>query len=319
MLDLVLGALLVALAIRGWMRGFVREIISLVVLLAGTVASFRLSTPLGRVFAAMSGSSPDASRFVAGIVIFLAIAIAAAIISRVLHLGMRVLPGVPTLNRAGGAALSLIAFVLLVTIAVSLATVVPLPEAAAEELEQSAVAEGLTNPDGMPQHILGLLSGDRVVEITLRIRELTGGPSAVATVEQPIAVPATAPAELERLADAEEAVLQLLNEERVDADVVPVLRSDGLDQIAFDLAFAGYASGTVEVLGDGALRAELDSAGLLSITRTELVVLAASPEAGHTALADEPAADMVGAGFNKVGIAVVRGPVGLLIVEVLAG
>ncbi|MEA2000393.1 MAG: CvpA family protein [Actinomycetota bacterium] len=319
MLDLALGALLVVLAIRGWMRGLVKEIISLAVLVLGTIASFRLSTPLGRVFAAMSGSSPDASRFVAGIVIFVGIAIAAAIVSRVLHLGIRVLPGVPTLNRAGGAALSLIAFALLVTIAVSLATVVPLPQAAAEELQQSAVAEGLTDPDGMPQHILGLLSGDRVVEITLRIRELTGGPSAVATAGQPIVVPATAPSELERLPDAEDAVLELLNEERVDAAVAPVLRSPGLDQIAFDLAVAGYGAGTVDVLSDRALRAALDSAGLLSISRTELAVLAASPEAGHTALANETGSEMVGAGFNKAGITVVRGPVGLLIIEVLAG
>ncbi len=110
MLDLVLGALLVVLAIRGWMRGLVREIISLAVLVVGTVAAFRLSTPLGRVFAAMSGASPDATRYVAGIAIFIGLAIAAAVISRVLHLGMRVLPGVSTLNRVAGAGLSLLAF-----------------------------------------------------------------------------------------------------------------------------------------------------------------------------------------------------------------
>ena len=143
MLDLILGALLVGLAIRGWMRGLVKEIISLTVLVVGTIAAFRLSTPVGRIFANMSGASPDASRYVAGIAIFFGVAIGAAIISRVLHLGIRFLPGVSTLNRAAGAALSLIALTLLVTLAVSAATVVTLPEGMQEQLDDSAVAATL--------------------------------------------------------------------------------------------------------------------------------------------------------------------------------
>ena len=58
MLDLVLGALLVGLGIRGWMRGLVKEVISLAVLVVGTILAFRLSTPLGRVLAAMSARRP---------------------------------------------------------------------------------------------------------------------------------------------------------------------------------------------------------------------------------------------------------------------
>lgn len=54
MLDLVLGAALVVLAIYGWMQGLVRAVISLAVLVVGTVASFRLSGPLGEVVADMS-------------------------------------------------------------------------------------------------------------------------------------------------------------------------------------------------------------------------------------------------------------------------
>jgi len=319
MLDVILGALLVALAIRGWMRGLVREIISLAVLIVGTVVSFRLSTPLGRVLAAMSGASPDASRFVAGIGIFLGIAIAAAVMSRTLHLGIRILPGVPTLNRAAGAALSLVALVLVVTLVISLAAVVPLPVAVADELEQSVVADALTEPDGVPQRVLGFLSGDRVVEITLRIRDLTGGPRAVALVGHPVTVPATPVGELERLPDAEEAIFALLNRERVGGDVAPVLRSPGLDQVAFDLAIAGYASGTVTILDEDELRSVLNNDGILSTVHTELVVLAASPEAGHAALIKESAPNMMGPRYSKSGISVIRGPLGLLIVEVLSG
>ena len=319
MLDLVLGALLVGLGIRGWMRGLVKEVISLGVLIVGTFLSFRLSTPVGRVFASMSGASPDASRFVAGMAVFLLVAVGAAVLSRMLHLGLRVVPGGSTLNRAAGAALSLLALVLVVTLLFSLATVLPLPEVLADEVETSTVADALTHPDGAPQQVLGFISGDRVVEITLRIRDVTGEARAVPTVEDPVRVPAADAGELERLPDAEDAAFDLLNRERVSADASPLPRSSGLDQVAFDLAMDGYTTGVLRVLSDDDLRALLDKNGLPSTARSHLVALAASPEAGHAAIADEPTLDLAGAGFTKVGIAVLQGPLGLLTVAVLTG
>lgn len=319
MLDLVLGALLVVLAIRGWMRGLVKEVISLAVLVVGTVASFRLSTPLGRLIADMSGVSPDAARIAAGLFIFVGIAVVAAVVSRVAHLGMRILPGVSTLNRAAGATLSVLAFTLVVTLAVSLATVAPLPEAAADELAASSVADAIIEPDGVPQRVLGFLSGDRVVEITLRIRDLTGNAQAVATPGEPIVLTPTAASDLERLADAEQAMLDLLNRARVAADVSSLPRSPGLDQFAFDLAMEGYGTGSLRLYDDEALRVRLNNSGLPSIARVELAVLAASPETGHAALVDEPSPNMLRGELSRAGIAVVRGPLGLLIVEVLTG
>ena len=319
MLDLVLGVLLVLLAVRGWTRGLVREVIGLAVLVVGTVLAFRLSTPLGRVFAAMSGASPDASRVVAGIFIFLGLSVAAAIVSRVLHLGIRLLPGVSTVNRAAGAALSLAAFALLVTLTISLAAVLPLPEAVADELDASAVAATLTEPDGVPQRVLGFLSGDRVVEISLRIQELTGASSAVATVDSPISIPPVEPDDLKRHERAEDVTFDLLNRERVAHDVAAVLRSSGLNEVAYRLAAEGYVAGSLTVRSSEALRQELDAAGLLSTARGQFAVLAASPEAGHAALVAEPVGALLADGFTKVGIGVARGPYGLLIVGVLTG
>jgi hypothetical protein len=252
-------------------------------------------------------------------VIFFGVAIGAALISRLLHLGMRVLPGVSTLNRAAGAALSLVALVLVVTLAASLATVVPLPKAVAEEIEQSSVADTLIQPDGVPQRVLGFLSGDRVVEITLRIRELTGNARAVATPGNPVQIPAAVGADLERLPNAEDAVFDLLNRERVAAEVSPLPRSSGLDQIAFDLAMEGYTTGRLRIYEGLEFRALLNSVSLPSIARTQSVVLAASPEAGHAAMVEESDSTITGPEFSKVGIAVIQGPQGLLIVQVLTG
>ena len=319
MLDLILGAFLVGLAIRGWQRGLVKEVISLAVLVIGTVAAFRLSTPVGRVFANMSGASPNASRYVAGIAIFLSAALVAALLSRILHLGMRFLPGVSTLNRAAGAALSLIAMTLVVTLAVSMATVLDLPETVEAQLEESTMAAALTEPDGLPQRALGILSGDRVVEISLRIRELTGREEAVAKPGLPLRVPAANPGDLERLAEIEDVIFDLLNRERVAADVDPLLRSSGLDGVAFEHATRSYLSGDVEALSDDQVNTLLNDAGMPSIDQSMVVVLAASPEAAHAALSDDVGETLVRGGFTRVGVTVVQGPIGLLVVQVFSG
>lgn len=319
MIDAALGALLVVLAVKGWVRGLLREIIGLAVLVTGTVLAFRLSTPFGRVLAAMSGSSPGSTRLVAGIIIFLAISIAAAVVVRIAHTGMQVLPGVPTLNRVGGAAFSVLAFALVITLVISLASVTPLPEAVASELEQSRIAETLTAPDGVPQRVLGFLSGDRVVEISLRIRELTGGLRAVAVPGSPLLVPSSGSATVTRLSRAEATMFDLLNRARLEADADPVLRSDGLDQVAFDLALEAFENGAVETLDDAALRALLEQNSLPSVARTEVAVLAASPEGAHEGLVDEAFGAITGPRYARVGIAVVQGPVGLLVIEIMAG
>jgi uncharacterized membrane protein required for colicin V production len=319
MIDAVLGALVVVLAVKGWMRGLVREVIGFVVLVAGTILAFRLSTPFGRVLAAMSGSSPGAARLAAGIIIFLAISIAAAVVIRIAHLGMRALPGLPTLNRVGGAAFAVLAFALLITLVISLASVTPLPEAVAAELEQSKVAETLTAPEGVPQRVLGFLSGDRVVEVSLRIQELTGGLKAVAKQGEPLLLPSLGSAVATRLPGAEGVMFDLLNRARVDADVDPVLRSDGLDQVAFELALGAFEKGTLETLDDPALRSLLEENSLPSVARAEVAALAASPEAAHEGLVAEDSAAISGERYARVGIAVVQGPIGLVVVEVLAG
>ncbi len=215
--------------------------------------------------------------------------------------------------------MSLAAMVLVVTLVASLATVMPLPQAVADEIAESSVADTLTEPDGVPQRVLGFLSGDRVVEITLRIRDLTGDARAVATPGRPVSIPAAAGADLERLPNAEDAVLDLLNRERVAADAAPLPRSSGLDQVAYDLAMEAYGTGELRIYGDAELRTRLNALGLPSIARTHSAVLAASPEAGHAAMVDESGSTMVGSAYTKAGVAVVQGPLGLLIVEVLAG
>jgi hypothetical protein len=134
-----------------------------------------------------------------------------------------------------------------------------------------------------------------------------------------VSIPPATSDELTRLPAAEDAVLDLLNRERVAEDAAPLPRSSGLDQVAFDLAMEGYATGELRIYSDTQLRSLLNNLSLPSIARTQAVVLAASPEAGHVAVVEESGAAITGPDYTKVGIAVVQGPLGLLIVEVLTG
>ena len=69
MVDWVLLAVFVLLAVRGWMRGLIREVIGLAVVIVGLFLAFRLSTPLGSVVESLAGTSADVSRLIAGIFI----------------------------------------------------------------------------------------------------------------------------------------------------------------------------------------------------------------------------------------------------------
>ena len=148
MVDFVLGALIVALAVRGWMRGFVRETVSLVVLIVGLLLAFRLSTPGGAVVESLAGTSTDVSRLAAGIVVFVLISVSAAVVSSFVHRGIHVLPGLPTINRVAGAALGVVAGLVAVTIVLSVFGVLPMPRALANPVDDSTIATRITDPIG---------------------------------------------------------------------------------------------------------------------------------------------------------------------------
>jgi len=232
---------------------------------------------------------------------------------------MRILPGVSTVNRAAGAALSLLALTLVVTLAVSMAQVTSLPESVDEQLDQSAVAAALTDPEGVPQRVLGFLSGDRVVAVSLRLKEMTGSDAAVAVPGSPVEVESGDGDSLERLPAAEETMLDLLNRDRVRGDVDALPRSSGLDRLAFDHALNDYAAGTITALDEDQLRSLLNEEGMPSSVGHMAVVLAASPEAAHAALEASLGDVLGGDRLSKAGITVIQGPFGLLVVEVLTG
>ena len=322
MLDFLLGTVLIGLAIRGWWRGLLREAISLVVLAVGLVVAFRLSSPVGDVVEALAGVSPEVGRLIGGAVIFLGISIGAGIASSILHKGMRFVPGLPTLNRAAGAGFAIVATLVVATLALSLLAVTSPPDAVTDQIEGSSFAELLTDPDGVPQKAMGVVSGDRVLERLLALRELTGAQRLVADEDVIVLEPSDAE-ELEFDMTAEEELLDMVNRERASVGEDPLVLSGTLRAIAAAHAEDVYTSGIFgRVSGDGlSLDDRLEAAALPVVSADQIMALAVSAEAAQEALFSDgtQVAILRSSAFRRVGIAAVNGPLGVIVVEVFAG
>jgi membrane protein required for colicin V production len=322
LLDWALVALFVALVVRGWFRGLVREVIGLAVAVVGLFVAFRLSTPLGDVVESLAGTSSDVSRLIAGVVLLVAISVGAAIVANVLHHGLRLVPGLTTLNRVGGAGLSLVAGGLVIALVVSLAALLPMPIAAADQLDRSAVAGAVVDPRGLPQRVIGVIAGDRVIAAVLGLQDLVGEHRLVGPDVGSERFPAASPRELRASGKAANRAFDLLNRERAAADAAPLARSQVLDDMALRIAEELYTTGRLSDRGrDGStVEDRLAAADIIVEAADQVVVLASSPRSAHEGLiGDAPSRrEMVDRNHRRAGVAVVKGPLGLMLVEVLS-
>ncbi|MCP3972915.1 MAG: hypothetical protein GY720_00315 [bacterium] len=322
MIDFVLGAGLAALLVRGWLRGLIREVIGLGVIVAGTFFAFRLASPMGAIVSAMSGAGEDASRIAGGIIVFVLISTGGAVLGWIAHKGVRILPGLTTANRLGGAAFSGLAAILAATVVASVLTLMPIPDGAAEALDESSLVSAMVEADGIPQRMLGLVSFDRVLAAALELQSVAGDHRLVAPERGRIDVEPAANSELDVARKAATRLADLINVARVNEGVDPLARSTALDEVARDHAIALYGAGRLSHnSGDGRIEVRLAAAEIPVVVAGEAVALATSPRSAQEIIVEDPAggADVANPAFRRMGSAAVRGPLGLLVVVVFAG
>lgn len=322
MIDLAILALLCLLLIRGWARGFVREGMDLVGLVLGTLLAFRVGPVVGTVIAAMANTSDEAARLIGGFVVFFAVGIGAAFATRAIERRAR-MPGLNLVNRAGGAGLAAAWGAFLATLLLTMAVVLPMPPAVADSIDDSAFARTLTDPDGLPQELFTGLSGDRIIETMLNLREVVGTRRVIVEPGSVVELP---PADPDRLATSEEAareIYDLVNRARIDAGLDPLAWSDALAEVgrghAFEMYLDGYFAHTSPVTGDVGDR--LVSAGITYSVAGENLALAATVQEVHGGMMDSPGhrANIEADFYRRIGIAVVEGPLGLMTVQVFTG
>jgi len=322
MIDALLVALLLFLAVRGWFRGLVREALDLAGLLVGTVLAFRLGPLLGGVISSVANISPDTGRVAGGLVILVATGVAAAFLARALEPRVR-RPGINLIDRAGGATLAAGWGAFLLMVLLSLLLVLPLPAAVGRQLDGSAVTRFLTAPAGVPQEAFHTLAGDRVIQSLLRLREAVGESEMTVTDDDSVKIPAADPADLFADPVAASAVFDLLNRARVDAGLAPLAWSSALSEVAAGHAREMYVEGYFSHHSPktGTVGDRLETAGITYSRAGENLALAATVTRVHDGLLGSPPhrENILRPEFRRVGVAVITGPLGLMTVQVFTG
>lgn len=322
MVDLFALLLLAYLLVRGWTRGFVREALDLGALVIGTVLAFRLAPLAGSAFTGLFGWSEAVARLLGGTIVFFGVGLAAALLTRIIERRFA-MPGLNGVNRAGGAGLAAAWGVFIATLILTIGVVLPMPPAVAGYLDDSVVARTLTDPDGAPQGAFNDLAGDRIVEALINLRELVGDRRVIIGPGDVLEIPATDPADLHADPAAAREIFEKVNQERQEVGLAPLQWSDDLAGVASGHAREMYEEGYFahESPATGTVGDRLRGASIPYSIAGENLALAATPNEVHNGLMDSPGhrANILGGDFSRVGIAVIRGPLGLMTVQVFTG
>ncbi len=192
-----------------------------------------------------------------------------------------------------------------------------------DRLDESRVAQRLTDPDGTPQRAFQVAAGDTVFESLLSLDRLFGDRRIVLEEGATLDIEAAAAHELLSDPAAAEEIFSLLNRSRLEARLDPLAWSDALAEVgtrhAQEMYLEGYFSHQSPSTGDVASRTLVSGVSFRVVG--ENLALASTARAVHAGLMDSEAhrANILGTEYRRVGIGVVRGPLGLMAVQVFAG
>ncbi len=322
MLDFVLGIALAALIVRGWLRGFVREILDLVSLVAGIWVAFALSPVLGDFLSDQFGVRSEIARIGSGILLFVlfsvAMSIGAHFLAKVLQL-----PGLNLINRIGGAGVAAFWGVALILVVVNLANVLPATESWTDEFEESTVVQAIAGPGALPQKAFLSLGSEGILESLSSIQSLFGAGRVVPSGEEVLTIPPAKADELRQVREDVEVVVDRVNNLRVAESLGPLLVVEPLVGIAESRAIDMYTAGRIsrETPIGGSVTDDLVGAGVRLEVDGEGIALAATSRAAIDALVDDSEALslLVMPQFDRMGVALVEGPTGVLLIVVFGG
>ena len=288
----------------------------------GLAVAFRLSPAAGAVVSGTIGSGPTVSRIIGGLLLFVVVGGAAAILAHYLQRVAR-LPGLALGNRLTGAGLAVAWGAFLATLVLSVVSLFRLPAAVAGQIEDSSVAATLTDPAGVPQTVFAQVSGDRVLGVLLNLDDLIDGRRAIVEGDDRVEFEA---AEADSVSPDMPAVLDLLedlNGERSKAGLSELAFSQELSRVALahaqDMYQGGYFSHVSPTTGRVSDR--VLGSGQTHLFVGENLALAADATEAHGGLvaSDSHYENMINPVFNSVGVAALNGPLGLMVVQVFGG
>lgn len=319
MLDAIIGLVILITLYRGWRRGLVRQILDLVGLVVAIVAAFAFSGPVADFLVDRVGIGPEISRILAPILLFTGVGIAAAFVERLLR-NVTDLPVVGLTNHIGGLAVAAGFVALILALVVTVARVFP---NGSNFVDDSRILSIVADEDAVAVQVLSALSIDDSLERIGALRDVFGDVRAVPVGRESFPIPVSEAADLTPDLGEADRLARNLNVRRQTAGAAPLVRSEGLAAIArdhaFEMATAGYLSRISPV--HGSIRHRFDEAGLPWVRSQIAVGMGATTRAVEEAFADTGPVQrmMTNRQFDRVGIAVVNGPHGIVVVEVFGG
>ena len=322
MLDFLLGLYLAGLLVRGWLRGLVKEALDLVGLVLGVIIAFRLSAPFGDFISDRFDVTPEWARIGAGIALFLIVGIGLSVLAFWLGKVMK-LPGLNLSNRLLGDGFAVAWGITILLVLVSIVRALPLPAAVDKTLGESVVVEAIASPDTPTQQLFQTLAGDDVLDTLLALEPLVGNRRLVLDEDDVAEIEPADPDDLEVRSGEARDSFEFVNEARVDAGAEPLAWSDGLAAVALGHAREMYEEGYVSHVSPttGTVGDRVRDAGIRLLVVGENLALAASARAVHDGFLDSEGhrENMLRPQFDRLGVAAVRGPLGLMVVQVYGG
>ena len=173
MFDLVILAAAALLAFRGWRKGLLRQVAGFVALILSLLLVVRLAPSWATLVEEWLGIPYGGALALVGLALFAGVGIVVWAALQALTRMMR-FPGLSTLDRAAGAALSLVWLVGWVMAMVWFASFLPLPDTLTDMLSESRAVGRITEPDNLPRRLLDSVTQDRWEEMLVKVGEITG-------------------------------------------------------------------------------------------------------------------------------------------------
>lgn len=309
--DIVVLLLIGIGAVRGAVHGAARTATDLLGLVVGIPVAFRLGGEVGDLL--FSSFAPVYGRTLGAVVV---LALIGALVTRFAANSFD--PPTDGVDQAAGASLGLVRGGVFATIAVILVSGVAGSAGGAGYTDGSTFGDFVTDPDSWPLSVFTALTGDRQLARAVAFNhEFPGGP---VLSEGYRVLPATALADLVRDGEAGVQITLLVNEERVAAGLPTLTWSSALTDVAVgyatEMATEGFFSHTSPRTGDVGDR--LDSAGISFRSAGENLAWGPTVDRIHIGLMNSPTHrnNILNGGFRNVGIGVVRGPLGLMVVQI---
>jgi uncharacterized membrane protein required for colicin V production len=322
MIDFVLGLYLAGLAVRGWLRGFVKELLDLIGLIVGLAVAFRLSAPLGDFLSDRFDTTPEWARIGAGIALFLIVGAGMATAAHYLGRVVR-MPGLNLANRLAGSGLALAWGIALILVVTSVLRALPMPPGVDEQLDDSAVVTVLASPESPTQQLFQDVVGDEVLDTLLALGPLIGGRNVVLDGDDVVEITPASQDELVEDPGGADEVFRLVNDARAQAGVPPLAWSNSLAVVAMGHVMDMYTNGFISHVSPttGTVADRVRAARISLSVVGENLALAATPRSIHAALMDSDGhrANILRTSFDRIGVAAVDGPLGLMVVQVFGG